>query len=356
MNERMDALLFRMSEREMDAAWIVSPENIRYLTGYTGEGCLVVAGGEAVILTDFRYVEQAARQSPGCRCLRTVNKEIEASDLVRGLLSDCGAKTLGFEPGIVTVAQYEEMKAALGDIAFVNLDGMVEALREIKDAGEIEKMQRASRIACAAFENMLGRIHPGMTEKQVQVELDYEMLRLGSEMCAFSTIACSGLNGSLPHAIPSDHVLQSGELLTMDFGAQVEGYKCDMTRTVAIGKISDELRAIYDTVLEAQLAALEAVRAGLVCKDGDRVARDIIDARYPGAFGHSLGHGVGLQIHEAPWMSRVSDAPLKSGHVVTVEPGVYIEGVGGCRIEDMVFVTDTGCVNAIAAPKQLIIL
>jgi Xaa-Pro aminopeptidase len=182
------------------------------------------------------------------------------------------------------------------------------------------------------------------------------MLRLGSEREAFSTIACAGVNGSLPHAVPSEHVLEEGELLTLDFGAQVNGYKTDMTRTVAIGKVSEELQQVYEAVLTAQQMALDAVRAGALCREVDKTARDYLDARYPGAFGHGLGHSVGLFIHEQPQFSARSEGALVAGNVMTVEPGVYLPGKGGCRIEDSVIVMENGYENLITAPKALIVL
>ena len=180
------------------------------------------------------------------------------------------------------------------------------------------------------------------------------MLRLGSEGEAFDTIACAGLNGSLPHAVPGEHRLQNGELLTLDFGATFGGYRSDMTRTVGIGKVDGALKDIYQTVLEAHEMALDAVRPGAVCEDVDKVARDFIEARYPGSFGHALGHGVGLDIHEQPRLGRGDGTVLRPGHVVTIEPGIYISGLGGCRIEDMAILTSDGYIDPIDAPKQLI--
>ena len=203
---------------------------------------------------------------------------------------------------------------------------------------------------------MLGIMKAGMTEKEIQIELDYTMLRLGGDGLAFDTIACAGVNGSLPHAIPGDHVVQEGELLTLDFGATYGGYCADMTRTVAFGKISDELHDIYDTVLKAQLMSLDMVGPGVVCRDVDRCARDYLDSKYPGAFGHSLGHGVGLFIHEQPGLNTRDERKLAPGHIVTIEPGVYLPGIGGCRIEDTVAIQENGYRNLVNAPKELITL
>ena len=346
----LDAFLQRM---EADAALIHRPENIRWLSGYAGEGCLFIAPGVKAVLTDFRYIEAAGRQAPGWAVERTTSERREA-DVARALIEEAGAKTVRVETDYLTHDAYVKLSEALPGVELVPMDGIPEALRQIKDEDEIACIREASRIASQAFINILPRLHAGMTEIEARIELEFEMLRLGSEGPAFETIAAAGVNGSLPHAVPSDHVIAEGELLTLDFGATCRGYLSDITRTVGFGKISQELRDIYDTVLTAQQAALSAIGPGRRCCDVDRVARDIIDARYPGAFGHSLGHGVGLYIHEQPRVSANDETVLMPGHVVTVEPGVYIPGVGGCRIEDTVIMTSEGVVNAMHAPKHLI--
>ena len=336
-----------------DAAVIHRPENIRWLSGYSGEGCLFVAPGVSAILTDFRYIEAAGRQAPGWQVERTTSERKEAQ-VLRELAGDHGVRTLCLEADYLTHDQWLKLEKALEGFELMPLEGLPEQLRQIKDDEEIACIREASRIASQAFINILPRLHAGMTEIEAKIELEFEMLRLGSEGPAFDTIAAAGINGSLPHAVPSDHVIAEGELLTLDFGATWKGYLSDITRTVAFGSISPELRAIYDTVLTAQTLALEAIGPGKRCCDIDKVARDYIDARYPGAFGHSLGHGVGLFIHEQPRVSFNDATVLQPGHVVTVEPGVYIPGVGGCRIEDTVIMTSEGVINAMHAPKHLI--
>ena len=258
------------------------------------------------------------------------------------------------ETDYLTYDAWKSLDKALEGVELVPLEGIPEKLREVKDEAELNSIRRAAAIASDAFMNILPRIHAGMTEKQVQRMLEFEMLELGSEGVAFDTIAAAGINGALPHATPSDHVIENGELLTLDFGATVDGYRSDMTRTVGFGKITGELRQIYETVRMAQQLGLDALAVGKACGDVDKVARDYIDARFPGSFGHSLGHGVGLYIHEQPRVSSGNTAVLQPGHVVTVEPGVYIPGLGGCRIEDTVIMTADGVINTIAAPKHLI--
>ncbi len=350
---RCKAFLESFKPDNHTAALIHRPENIRWLTGYTGEGSVFVSADAQVIITDFRYVEQADRQAPECVCMRTEAGTPERVH-VKSLCEQHGITKLFVETDYLIYDDYHTLDSYLEGVELIPLNGVVQTLRMIKDAGEIECIRRAAAISCKALENTLNRVHVGMTEKQVQIMLDYEMLALGADGLGFSTIAAAGINGSLPHAVPSDYVIQSGDLLTLDFGARVNGYTADMTRTVGFGKIDSEKRELYNAVLNAQLMALEQVRPGAVCGDLDKIARDYLDARYPGAFGHSLGHGVGLFIHEQPRVARGSTTVLVPGHVITIEPGVYIPGLGGCRIEDMAIITSDGYIDPITAPKQLI--
>ena len=342
-----------MEARGLSAALIHKPQNMRYLTGFTGEGCLFLSAQRQAVLTDFRYAEQLSRQAPSLECVRTrMGKSVET--LVAELAAASGAKQLAVETDFLCYDDWAALRAALGDVALTPLAGLAEEMRLVKDEGEIDCIRRAADIACRAFRAILEVIRPGMTEREVAIALNYEMLRLGSEGEAFATIACAGLNGSLPHAVPGEHRLQNGELLTLDFGATFGGYRSDMTRTVGIGKVDGALKDIYQTVLEAHEMALDAIRPGAVCEDVDKVARDFIEARCPGSFGHALGHGVGLDIHEQPRLGRGDETVLRPGHVVTIEPGIYISGLGGCRIEDMAILTSDGYIDPIDAPKQLI--
>ena len=336
-----------------DAALIHRPENMRWLAGYTGEGCLFIADGARVILTDFRYLEQAARESPGWE-VRHVGRERDYPARVAELAQANGTRRMQVETDHLTYDAYQAFARAMPQVELAPMGGMPERLRQVKDAPEIDAIRRAAAIASDAFMNILPMIHAGMTEKQVRRVLENEMLELGSEGAAFETIAAAGPNGALPHARASDRVIQNGELLTLDFGATINGYRSDMTRTVGFGKITGELRQIYETVRMAQQLGLDAMAVGKTGEDVDRVAREYIDARYPEAFGHSLGHGVGLFIHENPRVGPGSTDVLVPGNVVTVEPGIYVPGVGGCRIEDTVILTEDGVINAIAAPKHLI--
>lgn len=342
-----------LSQDGFAAALIHRRENVRYLTGYTGEGALFVSENCQAILTDFRYVEQAGREAPECICLRTGAGETEKS-LVVQLASEHHVDVMALETDYISHEQFLALEQSMPGVTLKPLGGICTAMRMVKDEEEIASIREAARISCKAFDRILKKLKPGMTERQVQMLLDYEMLSLGSEERAFDTIAAAGINGSLPHAKPSEHVIERGEMLTLDFGATIHGYKSDMTRTVAFGSVPAELKAMYYAVLRAQEAALSVIRPGAVCGDIDKVARDPLERRYPGAFGHSLGHGVGLFIHEQPRLATGSQTVLVPGNVVTVEPGVYIQGLGGCRIEDMAILTSDGFVNPITSPKQLI--
>ena len=351
--KRCSMLMAELKKQGMDAAVLHRSENMRYLTGYTGEGCVFVCGDETVIVTDFRYVEQASIQSPKARVVST-NAKYRENDAIRDLTDAHAVKVLAVESDFISHDSFEALRRHVPFVELRSVAGIPEELRLIKDESEIESIKASAAIACRAFENILGKIHPGMTEKQVQILLDFEMLSLGSEGNAFDTIAAAGPNGSLPHAIPSDRVIQKGELLTLDFGAKVNGYCSDMTRTIGFGPVSPELKEMYNLVYEAHMRSLEAVKPGMICGDIDKIARDMLDARYPGAFGHSLGHGVGLFIHEQPRVNAGSETVLKAGHVITIEPGVYIPGLGGCRIEDMAILTSDGYLDPVTSPKQLI--
>ena len=346
----LDAFLNAM---RADAALIHRPENMRWLAGYTGEGCLFIAKGIHAVLTDFRYYEQTRRQAPDWTLVE-ISGGRDYPARIATIAAEQGCRRICVETDYLTHDAYLALARALTGAELVPMEGIPQKLREIKDEAELASIRRAAAIASDAFMNILPRLHVGMTEKQAQRLLEFEMLELGSEGAAFDTIAAAGPNGALPHATPSDRPIQPGELLTLDFGATVDGYRSDMTRTVGFGKVGSELRQVYETVRMAQQLGLDALGPGKVCGDVDKVARDYIEARYPGAFGHSLGHGVGLYIHEQPRLASGNTTVLQAGNVVTVEPGVYIPGLGGCRIEDTVIVTADGVINAIAAPKHLI--
>ena len=340
------------------AVAVHNPSNMFYLTqGYTGEGAVYISGTRRVIVTDFRYTEQAERQAPGFQVVMT-DKGLSHNQWIARFCAEDKVETLRYEDDYLTVSAFEALRQAVGDgVTWLPLDKAPEKLREIKTPDEVEAIRRACAITSAAFDAILPKIHEGMTEKELQIELDFTMLRLGADGNAFDTIIASGENGSLCHAIPGSRKLRKGDMITMDYGAKVGGYCSDMTRTVALGEPSAEMRRVYDTVLHAQETCEQALAAGKSCFDIDKLARDYIDGQgYAGRFGHGLGHAVGIDIHENPRLSMTCHDILQSGVVMTVEPGVYLPGVGGVRIENTCLVTDGGCEALTTAPKQLIIL
>ena len=340
------------------AAAIHDPSNMFYLTeGYTGEGVVYLSENSRVIITDFRYTEQAERQAPGFRVEMT-ERGRGHNRILAELAQAEGITELRAETNYLSVDDFEALRGAVGEeISCVPLNKAPQKLREIKTPAEVVAIRKACDITSEAFDAILPKIRPGMTEKELQIELDFTMLRLGADELAFNTIIASGENGSLPHAIPGQRTLKAGDMITMDFGAKVGKYCSDMTRTVALGQPPDEMRKVYDTVLRAQSMCEDALMAGKTGTEIDRLARDYIDARgYAGRFGHGLGHSVGIDIHEEPRLSPTCSEVMKPGVVITVEPGIYLPGVGGVRIENTCLVKENGCVPLTTADKQLIIL
>lgn len=352
--KRTDKLLCGLPDKT--GVLIHNPSNIFYLSGYTGEGLLLVAPGLYAVITDFRYVEAAQKQCPGF-AVHTVRAGVSHVQVAYELLENAGIKSVAFEDNIVTVRGMKEIQQAMPGVSFTPLDFKVEKLREVKDDDELRCIEHACDITCQAFEYICGYIAPGRTERDVQLALDYKMLQLGAYGLAFSTIVASGENGSLPHAVPGDRVIEEGDMVTIDFGARVDGYDADMTRTVAVGQPSDKMRKIYEIVLRAQETAQAAIAPGVPAAEIDKIARDIItEAGYGECFGHSTGHGVGIDIHEQPRVSSRSDQILTPGNIITVEPGIYVPGLGGVRIENTCAVTETGGRALCGASKELRIL
>lgn len=340
------------------AAAVFDPSNMFYLTeGYTGEGLVFISQNRRVIVTDFRYTEQAQRQAPGFEVIMT-EKGRSGDQVVSQLVQEENITCVRTETNYISVDRFGKLRAALGEeVSCLPLDEMPQKLRQIKTPSEVLAIRKACNITADAFRAILPKIREGMTEKELQIELNFTMLRLGADTMAFDTIIASGENGSLPHAIPGNRAIRRGDMITMDFGAKVGNYCADMTRTVAFGEPSQEMRRIYETVLRAQTMCEDALAAGKVCSDIDKIARDYIDARgYAGRFGHGLGHAVGIDIHEEPRLSPACQDVLRAGIVITVEPGVYVPGVGGVRIEDTCLVKENGCEALTDADKQLIIL
>lgn len=354
--QRAEKLMAALGLAAGQAILIHKPSNVFYLSGYAGEGLLVIAKGVHSIVTDFRYVEQAEQQAPGWQVL-SIRPGISHISLVAQRLAEAGVTELLFEEDQVTVSQHKAMLAAMPQVALSPLNGAPEKLRQLKDQDELACIRRACQISCQAFDWLLGAIKPGIIEKVLQRQLDFKLLELGADGIAFSSIVASGPNGSLPHAVPGDRQLQNGDMITFDFGASYGGYCSDMTRTVALGEPGEQLRRIYGIVQRAQSMAQEAIRPGADGKAIDAIARDYIAAEgYGPHFGHGLGHGVGIDIHEEPRFSPTADATLAAGMVMTVEPGIYVPGLGGVRIENSCLVTDSGVESLITATRELVIL
>ncbi len=350
---KIEKLRAKMREGGFDAVLVYDELNQRYLSEFSfTDGCLFIALEKAYLITDFRYYEMA---------LNDASKAFEVvmpKDRVRFLgevISELCIKTVGFEGDFLAFSRYKKLCETFFGVKFESIGGIIEEIRQLKSPDEIKKMQRAQDITDRAFEHIINIIDPaGMTEKEVALELEYAMKKNGAEDFAFSTIAVSGTASSLPHGTPRDIKLQRG-FLTMDFGAKLDGYCSDMTRTISIGKADEDMKKLYNTVLSAQRAALNFLRAGVDAGEADKIARDIIDADYNGSFGHSLGHSVGLFIHESPRLSpKAFGYKLRAGEVLTVEPGIYLFGKYGCRIEDMVKIEENGIYNFTHSPKELI--
>ena len=348
----------KMIEKGADAALISSELNIRYLSNFNfTDGYILVTRNRAYLITDFRYIEAARAEVDPADFEIVMPERMSMGVTMASLLDDCGAKVVMFEESSLSCAGLEGFKKLFAGKEMVfGASEILTNLRIYKSEDEIENMKRAQAITDAAFSHILKVMKPEMTEIDVALELEFFRRRNGAEGLAFETIAVSGTASSLPHGVPRNCKLERG-FLTMDFGAKYNGYCSDMTRTVVIGKADEEIKKVYNTVLLAQTSALEALKVGMPCRDADKIARDIIDAEYAGRFGHSLGHGVGMFIHEEPRLAGKvpENVVLTPGHVVTVEPGIYIEGKYGCRIEDMVAIMPDGSVyDFTQSPKHLI--
>ena len=341
----------------VQCALITSDINRRYFTGMkSSAGVLVCFKEKSYLIIDFRYIEKARAVVKSCEVIEMQKLSVQIGEL----LKKHKVGKVSVEADSMTIAELNRYKTSLPEVEFDicgDLSKAIAKLRSCKSKFELEKMSQAQGIAEKAFEHILSFIRAGRTEREIALELDYFMHKSGAESVSFDTIALSGSNTSMPHGVPSSKEVFRGELVLMDFGAVVDGMHSDMTRTICVGEPTADMEKAYATVLKAQLAALAAVRAGMKCSELDAVARDIIyDAGYEGTFGHSLGHGVGLEIHEAPTVSEKSETILSEGMVITVEPGIYIPGKFGIRIEDMVSVSAASSKNMTAADKKLICL
>jgi Xaa-Pro aminopeptidase len=338
---RADRVAARLEERELDLLLVTDMVNVRYLTGFSGSNGLAIVGeGTRRFLTDFRYVERASGEVSGFD-LQPAPQELRTA-LAEGWPP--GELRVGFEDQHVSVRRHGELRETLPDrIELLAAGGLVEAERAVKEPGEIEAIRAAARLADEVYEWLAEQGLVGRTERAVALALEQEMRARGADGPSFPSIVAAGENGALPHAVPRDVEIPVRALVTLDIGARLNGYCSDCTRTWATGELDDDLAELYDTVLRAQETALAAVRPGPEGREVDAVARDLIEAAGHGDhFGHGLGHGVGMDVHEAPRLARTATARLEAGNVVTVEPGIYVPGRGGARIEDLVVVTADG--------------
>lgn len=352
MNQPLRKVQETIASMGLDALLVTGPENRRYLSGFSGtSGYLLISKDKALLITDFRYFEQAAKQASAFEVVKAHG--IPEETLIN-IIRQSDFKSLGFEADHLTYQQYKNYKEKLFGTALTPTREIIEKFRETKNSSELQAIYKAVEIADKAFEHILGYLKPGIKERDVANELEYFMKKMGSDRPAFDSIVASGARAALPHGVASEKILEKGDLVVLDFGAVYQGYHSDITRTVVLGKASEQQKNIYETVLEAQLRAIDKIKPGVTCMDVDAVARNFITEKgYGSNFGHGLGHSVGLAIHEKPSLAPRDSRILTQGNVVTVEPGIYIEGWGGVRIEDIVTVTEDSAIVITKATKKL---
>jgi Xaa-Pro aminopeptidase len=349
---RISSLRRQLRENDVDAIWIVQPENRRYLSGFRASdlqitessGFLLITDDHCLLMTDSRYSEEAAREAPGFEVRTYREGPIEG---LSGLLAEGNVRRLGFEKDYVTFGVHRELEKRLlelpAPIQLVPLSGIVEDMREIKEEAEVGALRASGKRLSAVMKATIEFVRPGLTEREVAWKVEALTREVGAEEAAFPSIVASGPNSALPHAVPTDRMLREGEPIILDLGVKLNGYCSDMTRTVFLGDPPTEFKEIYRVVRKAQAAAMEAIRPGIESTLADRTARDIIhEAGFGRFFGHGLGHGVGLAVHEGPRLAPRKPVTLRQGMVTTVEPGIYIPGRGGVRLEEMVLITGEG--------------
>lgn len=351
---KLQKLREALNETKVSALLITNPYSRRFMTGFTGStGVAIISEQNAYFITDFRYTEQAAEQVHGFEIIEQTTTLVDA---VAQLVKEQNFEILGFEKDAMTFAEYERYEQAV-DAKLVPTSGMIEKIRLIKTEDELTIIKQACDIADEAYKHILTYIKPGMTELQVSNELEFFMRNKGAASSSFDIIVASGVRSALPHGVATSKVIEVGDFVTLDFGAYYNGYVSDVTRTLAVGEPSEQLKEIYQVVLDSQLLALEKIKPGMTGKEADAIARDYIASKgYGKAFGHSLGHGMGLEVHEGPGLSSRSDVVLEPGMVITIEPGIYLPGIGGVRIEDDALVTETGLEKLTHTSKELVIL
>lgn len=357
VKERVRALQSSMSTEGLGAYYVVSPFNLRYISGFTGtSGIALITNNGAYFITDFRYKEQAESQCDGFKIILSGGSAGTGSPqkVVQDILTEENISRVGYEEEHITVADFDDLESII-TADLIPASGLIEILRETKEPEEIEKIKVACQIADLAFHHILEFIKPGVTEIEIANELDFFMRSKGASGVSFDTIVASGVRSAMPHGVASNKKVANGELITLDYGCYYEGYASDITRTIALGDVDRKLEEIYQIVLDANERVTTALKADMTGKEADAIARDLIKERgYGSQFGHSLGHSIGLDIHEIPNLSMHSSHILRPGNVVTNEPGIYLEGLGGVRIEDDLLITEKGNELLTHSPRELI--
>ena len=354
IEQRLANLRASLAAAGVDALVVSQAQNIRYMSGFTsGDGMLVISQDHAQVVTDFRYFEQVGQQAPQYELAKIERSPVKA---LAQVISALGLKKVAFESQEVSVQTFAQWQEAMPEVDWAPTTDLVESLRVIKDAVEVAKIEQAVRIADEAMQQLMADIQPGMTEREVAWNLEVHMRTHGAEGLSFTTIVASGPNGSLPHAVTSERVIKDGDSVVIDMGCVYQGYCSDMTRSFCVGAGNARYEQVWQTVLQAQLLVEQALKPGMTGVEADGIARKMIyDAGYEGKFGHGLGHGVGLAIHEGPRASYTSTDTLQEGMIVTVEPGIYIPDWGGVRTEDMVVMTKNGCRVLTQTPKPMVV-
>ncbi|MEN6519980.1 MAG: Xaa-Pro peptidase family protein [Armatimonadota bacterium] len=356
MSKRLERIREEMSKQRVDAMLITNLVNIRYISGFTGStATVIITNDEAIILVDSRYVLQASGECPDFDVILYSGGVLEAA---AEILDESAPKRLGFEPNCVTYSTHLELRRVVSkNTRLIGVKGMVEKLRMVKDSGEIDAIKRAVVVADKCFSHVVSWVKPGMTEREIALEMDTYMRKLGAEKESFDTIVAAGPNAACPHHQPTGDVLKEGQMLKMDFGALVDGYCSDLTRTIFMGEPDERQREVYNVVLDAQMAAIHAIKPGVKGSEIDTIAREHIKSEgYGDYFGHGLGHSIGLTVHDGDGFSQRSSIVLEPGMVITVEPGIYVEDWGGVRIEDDIVVTESGVEVLTKSTKDIVVV
>ncbi|MBU5270861.1 M24 family metallopeptidase [Staphylococcus caprae] len=342
-----------LNHKRLDAMIVLSEFNRRYLSGFTGtSGALIITRNKNYLVTDFRYIEQATKQAPE---FEIINRQNGLITEIKNILEQAQLSNIGFEGHHISYDTYVELNK--GMITLISISDSIDKIREVKSEEEIKLIQKAAEIVDKTYDYILTVVKVGMSEREIKALLESKMLELGADGPSFDTIVASGYRGALPHGVASDKLIEKGDMITLDFGAYYRGYCSDITRTFAVGEPDPKMKEIYNIVLSSQIKAIDEIRPGMTVQEADALSRDYIDAHgYGQEFGHSLGHGIGLDIHEGPLLSKNSTGELQVNNCVTIEPGIYVDGLGGVRIEDDILITENGCDVFTKCTKDLIIL